>query len=72
VKWSHDRNVRSFANDTFGSTRTGRAIRFEAVRWSSGWVDMVYSFLVGLWMLVVAGRGGGKAKSSEVEDGSAD
>jgi len=27
VKLSHDRNVRSFAKKTFGSTRVGRAIR---------------------------------------------
>lgn len=33
VKLSHDRNVRSLAKKTFGSTRVGRAIRLpEMVR----------------------------------------
>ncbi len=41
VKCSHERNVRSLANATLGSTLTGRAMRFAAVRWRSGWVDMV-------------------------------
>jgi len=41
VKCSHDKNVRSFANATLGSTRTGSAIRFAAVRWRRGCVDMI-------------------------------
>lgn len=41
VKWSQERNVRSFANATFGSTRTGSAMRLFAVRWRSGCVDIV-------------------------------
>lgn len=41
VKCSHERNVRSLAKETLGSTRTGRAIRFEAVLCNSGWVDIV-------------------------------
>lgn len=32
--------VRSLAKKTLGSTRTGRAMRLPAVRWSRGWVDM--------------------------------
>ena len=40
VKCSQERNVRSFAKETFGSTRTGSAMRLFAVLWSSGWVDM--------------------------------
>lgn len=44
VKWSHERNVLSLAKKTFGSILTGKAIRFDAVRWRSGWVDIgVYS-----------------------------
>ncbi len=41
VKCSHDKNVRSLANATLGSTRTGSAIRFAAVRWRRGCVDMI-------------------------------
>lgn len=41
MKWSHERKVRSFAKETFGSTFTGRAIRFAAVLWRRGCVDMV-------------------------------
>lgn len=33
--------MRSLAKETLGSTRTGRAIRLVAVRWSKGWIDMV-------------------------------
>ena len=40
MKCNHDKKVRSFAKETFGSTRTGRAMRFVAVRWSNGWVDI--------------------------------
>ena len=36
VKCSHERKVRSFAKETFGSTRTGSAMRFVAVRCSRG------------------------------------
>jgi len=35
-KCSHDKNVRSLAKNTLGSTRTGSAMRFCAVRWRSG------------------------------------
>lgn len=41
VKWSHDRKVRSLANDTFGSTLMGSAMRLDAVRWRRGWVDIL-------------------------------
>ncbi len=41
VKCSHERNVRSLANDTLGSTLTGRAMRLAAVRCKSGCVDIV-------------------------------
>jgi hypothetical protein len=41
VKCNQERNVRSFAKETFGSTLTGRAMRFAAVRWRSGCVDML-------------------------------
>ena len=41
VKCSHDKNVRSLAKETLGSTLTGRAIRFAAVLWRRGWVDMM-------------------------------
>ena len=41
VKCSHERNVRSLAKETLGSTRTGRAIRFDAVLCNNGWVDIV-------------------------------
>lgn len=40
VKCNHDKKVRSFAKETLGSTRTGRAMRFVAVRWSKGCVDI--------------------------------
>ena len=40
VKCSHERNVRSLAKATLGSTRTGNAMRFAAVRWRRGWVDI--------------------------------
>ena len=40
MKWSHDKNVLSFANETLGSTLIGRAMRFDAVRWRRGWVDI--------------------------------
>ena len=40
MKCSHDRKVRSFAKETLGSTRTGSAMRFVAVRWSKGCVDI--------------------------------
>ena len=40
VKWSHDKNVRSLAKETFGSTLTGSAMRLAAVRCRSGWVDI--------------------------------
>lgn len=40
VKWSHERKVRSLAKETLGSTRTGRAMRFVAVRCKRGCVDM--------------------------------
>lgn len=35
------RRLHSLAKNTFGSTRTGSAIRLPAVRCSRGWVDMV-------------------------------
>lgn len=41
VKCNHERNVRSLAKETLGSTRTGRAIRFVAVLCNNGWVDIV-------------------------------
>jgi hypothetical protein len=41
VKCNHERNVRSLAKETFGSTRMGRAIRFDAVLCNNGWVDIV-------------------------------
>lgn len=31
VKFSHDRNVRSLAKKTFGSTRVGRAMRLPGI-----------------------------------------
>lgn len=40
VKLSQERNVRSLAKKTLGSTRTGRAIRLPAERCRRGWVDM--------------------------------
>ena len=48
MKCNHDRNVRSFAKETLGSTRTGRAMRFAAVRCNSGCVDMVEEGAQGL------------------------
>jgi len=36
-----DVQVLSLAKKTLGSTRTGSAIRLPAVRWRSGWVDIV-------------------------------
>jgi len=41
VKCNHDKNVRSLAKETLGSTRTGRAMRLVAVLWSRGCVDIV-------------------------------
>jgi len=35
VKLSHDRNVRSLAKKTFGSTRVGSAMRFPAIHTSA-------------------------------------
>lgn len=42
VKFSHDRNVRSLAKNTLGSTRTGSAIRLPAGS-SNGCEDMLIS-----------------------------
>ena len=47
VKLSHERNVRSLAKKTFGSTLTGSAIRLPGARWRRGWVDMLCS----AWLL---------------------
>lgn len=41
LRGGKDVQVRSLAKKTFGSTRTGSAMRLPAVRWSSGWVDMM-------------------------------
>lgn len=41
VKFNHDKNVRSLAKNTLGSTRTGSAIRLPAGS-SSGCDDMMY------------------------------
>lgn len=41
VKCNHDKNVRSLAKETLGSIFTGSAIRFAAVLWRRGWVDMM-------------------------------
>lgn len=40
VKLSHDRNVRSLAKKTFGSTRVGRAMRLPGAVCRSGWLDI--------------------------------
>lgn len=40
VEATYDRNVRSFAKNTFGSTRTGSAMRLPGADCSSGCVDM--------------------------------
>lgn len=51
VKLSHDRNVRSLAKKTFGSTRVGRAIRLPGAVCRRGWLDMLGSGLQGYkWM----------------------
>ena len=41
MKCNHDKNVRSLANETLGSTLTGRAMRFAAVLCNKGCVDMM-------------------------------
>jgi len=41
VKLSHDRNVRSLAKKTLGSTRVGRAIRLPGALWRRGLSDIL-------------------------------
>lgn len=45
VKLSHDKNVRSLAKKTLGSTRVGSAIRLPGAVWSNGWLDMLGNWL---------------------------
>lgn len=67
MKWSHERKVRSFANETFGSTLTGSAMRFAAVRCSSGCVDMVELDCRELWRMR-RWDGGGEEQQTEDEE----
>ena len=41
MKLSQERNVRSLAKNTLGSTRVGRAMRLPGPVWSSGWEDIL-------------------------------
>ena len=41
MKLSEERNVRSLAKITLGSTRVGRAMRLPGTVWSSGWEDIL-------------------------------
>ena len=75
VKLSHERKVRSFAKNTFGSTRTGRAIFLEGVVWRRGCVDIVGRRVVGVVTLFefrggeegyVGSRGGERMQQLEL------
>lgn len=64
VKLSHERKVRSLAKKTLGSTRVGRAMRFEGAEARRGREDMrgVVGVEVGGWRgsgEVGVGGGGG-------------
>ena len=41
VKLSQERNVRSLAKKTLGSTRVGRAMRLPGAVWRRGWEDIL-------------------------------
>lgn len=64
VKLRYDKNVRSFAKKTFGSTRVGIAMRFPGPDWRRGREDIVVVFfffqlfLLGFCLGFFLGRGG--------------